>query len=85
MYAVVVISLMFAAVIVMVKKADKEMTTMRISGRVEWDRNLTAVPEGRRKGISLVQHSSNASNRRGSLEKSLRQPTRQREPSAKTV
>jgi hypothetical protein len=32
MYAVVVISLMFGAVIVMVKKADKEMTTMRISG-----------------------------------------------------
>jgi hypothetical protein len=30
MYAVVVISLMFGAVIVMVKKADKEMTTMRI-------------------------------------------------------
>jgi len=32
MYAVVVISIMFGAVIVMVKKADKEMTTMRISG-----------------------------------------------------
>jgi hypothetical protein len=31
MCAVVVISLMFGAVIVMVKKADKEMTTMRIS------------------------------------------------------
>jgi hypothetical protein len=32
MHAVVVISLMFGAVIVMVKKADKEVTTMRISG-----------------------------------------------------
>jgi hypothetical protein len=32
MDAVVVISLMFGTVIVMVKKADKEMTTMRISG-----------------------------------------------------
>jgi len=32
MYAVVVISLMFGAVIVMVKKADKEVATMRISG-----------------------------------------------------
>jgi hypothetical protein len=32
MYAVVVISLMFGAVIVMVKKADKEMITIRISG-----------------------------------------------------
>ena len=32
MYAVVVISLMFGAVIVMVKKADKEVTTMRSSG-----------------------------------------------------
>jgi hypothetical protein len=32
MYAVVVISLMFGAVIVMVKKADKEKTSMRISG-----------------------------------------------------
>jgi hypothetical protein len=32
MYAVVVISLMFDAVIVMVKKAGKEVTTMRISG-----------------------------------------------------
>jgi hypothetical protein len=32
MYAVVVISLMFGAVIVMVKKADKEGATMRISG-----------------------------------------------------
>ena len=31
MDAVVVISLMFGAVIVMVKKADKEVTTMRIS------------------------------------------------------
>ena len=32
MYAVVVISIMFGAVIVMVKKADKEMTTIRFSG-----------------------------------------------------
>jgi hypothetical protein len=32
MYAVVVISLMFGAVIVMVKKADKEVTPMRVSG-----------------------------------------------------
>jgi hypothetical protein len=32
MYAFVVISLMFGAVIVMVKKADKEVTTMRIWG-----------------------------------------------------
>ena len=32
MYAVVVISLMLGAVILMVKKADKEVTTMRISG-----------------------------------------------------
>ena len=32
MYAVVVISLMFGAVIAMVKKADKEVTTIRISG-----------------------------------------------------
>jgi hypothetical protein len=32
MCAVVVISLMFGAVIVMVKKADKEVITMRISG-----------------------------------------------------
>jgi hypothetical protein len=32
MYAVVVISLMFGAVIVMVKKADKEVTSMRTSG-----------------------------------------------------
>jgi hypothetical protein len=32
MSAVVVISLMFGAVIVMVKKADKDVTTMRISG-----------------------------------------------------
>ena len=32
MYAVAVISLMFGAVIVMVKKADKEVATMRISG-----------------------------------------------------
>ena len=32
MYAVAVISLMFGAVIVMVKKADKEVATLRISG-----------------------------------------------------
>ena len=32
MDAVAVISLMFVTVIVMVKKADKEVTTMRISG-----------------------------------------------------
>ena len=32
MSAVVVISLMFGAVIVMVKKADKEVTTIRTSG-----------------------------------------------------
>jgi len=32
MYAFVVISIMFGAVIVMVKKVDKEMTTMRFSG-----------------------------------------------------
>ena len=32
MYAVVVISIMFGAVIAMVKKADKEMNSMRISG-----------------------------------------------------
>ena len=32
MCAVVVISLMFGAVIVMVKKADEEVTTIRISG-----------------------------------------------------
>ena len=44
MYAVVVISIMFGAVIVMVKKADKEMTTF--SGRrVEWYRTLLPVPE----------------------------------------
>ena len=34
MYAVAVISLMFGAVIVMVKKADKEVTTMRISSSI---------------------------------------------------
>ena len=32
MCAAVVISLMFGAVIVMVKKADKEVSTMRVSG-----------------------------------------------------
>jgi hypothetical protein len=32
MYAVVVISLMFGAVIVMVKRADKEVPPMQISG-----------------------------------------------------
>jgi hypothetical protein len=32
MYAVVVVSIMFGAVIVMVKKAAKEMTIMRMSG-----------------------------------------------------
>jgi hypothetical protein len=32
MSAVVMISLMFGAVIVMVKKADKDVTTKRISG-----------------------------------------------------
>lgn len=46
MYAVVVISIMFGAVIVMVKKADKEMTTMRISGSsIRVRPNPARVPE----------------------------------------
>jgi hypothetical protein len=55
MCAVVVISLMFGAVIVMVKKADKEMTTMRISALSSRVRPNSDRRTGRgTKGISLV-------------------------------
>jgi hypothetical protein len=60
MCAVVVISLMFGAVIVMVKKADKEMTTMRISAlpsrvRPNSDRRTGRGTEGRFTLLKLVK------------------------------
>jgi hypothetical protein len=69
MYAVVVISLMFGAVIVMVKKADKEMTLMRISGsssrvRPNSDRHTGRGTEGHLTRLKLI----NASNSRGACE-----------------
>ena len=60
MDAVVVISLMFGAVIVMVKKADKEMTTMRISGlsirvRPNPDSRTERVTEGDFSRLKLIK------------------------------
>ena len=60
MYAVVVISLMFGAVIVMVKKADKEMTSMRISGssirvRPNFDRGTGRRTEGHFTRLKLIK------------------------------
>jgi hypothetical protein len=60
MCAVVVISLMFGAVIVMVKKADKEMTTMRISAlssrvRPNSDRRTGRGTEGHFTSLKLIK------------------------------
>jgi hypothetical protein len=59
MYAVVVISIMFGAVIVMVKKADKEMTS-RISGssirvRPNSDRRTGRGTEGHFSRLKLIK------------------------------
>ena len=81
MYAVVVILLMFGAVIVMVKKADKEMTTMRISGSSSRVRPNSDRRTGRGDGRAF--HSSKTHQTLATVAarvKSLRQPTRQREP-----
>jgi hypothetical protein len=61
MYAVVVISLMFGAVIVMVKKTDKEVTTMRSSGssirvRPNPDPRTGRVTEGDFMRLKLIKH-----------------------------
>ena len=60
MCAVVVISLLFGAVIVMVKKADKEMTSMRISGssnraRPNPNPGTGRVTEGHVRRLKLVK------------------------------
>ena len=60
MCAVVVISIMFGAVIVMVKKADNEMTSMRISGssiRVRPNPNpgTGKVTEGHARRLKLIK------------------------------
>jgi hypothetical protein len=60
MYAVVVISLMFGAVIVMVKKADKQISNMRIpssSSRVgsNSDRRTGRGTEGHFTRLKLVK------------------------------
>jgi len=56
MYAVVVISLMFGAVIVMVKKADKEVTTMRSSGlSIRVRPNPDGVTEGDFMRLKLIK------------------------------
>jgi hypothetical protein len=60
MDAIVVISLMFGAVIVMVKKADKEETTMRISGssirvRPNPDSRTGRVTEGHFSRLKLIK------------------------------
>ena len=60
MYAFVVISLMFGAVIVMVKKADKEVTTMRIWGssirvRPNPDPRTKRVTEGHFSRLKLIK------------------------------
>jgi hypothetical protein len=47
MSAVVVISIMFGAVIAMVKKADKEMTTMRVSSRPQHLVACNGIVKGR--------------------------------------
>jgi hypothetical protein len=79
MCAVVVISIMFGAVIVMVKKADKEMTSMRISGssiRVRPNPNPRTgkVTEGHVRRLKTHQTLATVAE----PEKSLRQPTRQK-------
>ena len=60
MCAVVVISIMFGAVIVMVKKVDKEMTTMRFSGssirvRPNPDPRTKRVTEGHFSRLKLIK------------------------------
>ncbi len=60
MYAVVVISLMFGAVVVMVKKAGKELTTMRVSSSsIRVTPNLGArtrrVTEGHFSHLKLIK------------------------------
>ena len=55
MYAVVVISLMFGAVIVMVKKAGKEVTTMPISGSSNPGVRTGSVTEGHFSHLKLIK------------------------------
>jgi hypothetical protein len=58
MYAVAVISLMFCAVIVMVKKVDKEVTTMRGSSirvRPNPDARTGRVTEGHFSRLKLIK------------------------------
>jgi hypothetical protein len=63
MYAIVAISLMFGAVIVMVKKAGKEVTTMPISGsstRLKPNAGVRtgSVTEGHFTHLKLIKRSS---------------------------